>query len=453
MTRSRMVLLAFALLCSAQAQKTESFDVFTFAAPTGWQRDATSSNVLKFSRVKGGQYCLFGLYRAIRGTGKAQSDFGADWQSLVVGPLKPEGNPENQAGDAKNGWQNWVGGANFQHEGSTSLALLSTYSGGGQAASILMLTNDPTCVNDLERFLAAMTLKKPSASAVSAPTAPAASAVKSRYAFSTTNFDDGWVSVEQKDWMLSKKGTVTVRLHYPNAALKEIFDSDKLLTEAWNTLVAPHYRDLQGYKQDFDTMNYFRPYLAAGTATSTETGQRVYVSLFRQEDSGWIEVVTPDKATFVNQFGVDIDHMDALENAAWSKLKGLRGLNRFAVAASDLQGEWSSNASGMTQWVNSVTGLSAGATGFSSNETFEFGPNGTYHWSIVLASGVIGAQKFQSAKSDGKLSMKGHWQISFSNIENKPRLFNAYFEVGRGVRILWLMPSDSSGANAFVRVK
>ncbi|THF69203.1 hypothetical protein E7T06_13085 [Deinococcus sp. Arct2-2] len=87
-------------------------------------------------------------------------------------------------------------------------------------------------------------------------------------------------------------------------------------------------------------------------------------------------------------------------------------MNRFAVSANDLKGEWSSDAGGMTQWVNSSTGLSAGATGFASN--------------------VIGAQTFQSAASGGKLAIKRNWQITFSEIEHKPRVYNAYFEAGKG---------------------
>lgn len=452
------------LLSSVQAQKQETFDIFTLNAPSGWKRE-TSDGVLRYSRNQGGLYCLFDVYRALNGTNNLEKDFQAEWQSIVVKRFNPSSPPELEKGAPQNGWQNQLGGAAFPYQGGNSLAILSTFSGGGRIASILMLTNDEKCLPEFEKFLAGLTLKKPAAS-VPAPPSPAAAntkpaanpqtaaqPIKSTFAFNTTNFDDGWVSVEQKDWVLSKKGNITVRLHYPSDALKGIYDSDKLLSAAWNTLVAPRYRDLEGYKQDFDTMNYFRPYLAAGTATSLESGQRVYVSLFRQDDSGWIEIVTPDRATFAQQFGVDIDTVDTVGTDGWGKLKGLRGLNRFAVAGSDLRGEWSSNASGMTQWVNAVTGLSAGATGFSSNVTFVFGPNGTYQWSLVMASGVIGAQTFQSAKSSGKLTMKGNWQINFSDIEKKPKLYNAYFEAGRGVRILWLQDSGYGSYSAFVRVK
>lgn len=124
------------------------------------------------------------------------------------------------------------------------------------------------------------------------------------------------------------------------------------------------------------------------------------------------------------------------------------------MSAADLKGEWSSSAGGITQWVNSFTGLSAGATGFSSNVTFTFGPGSAYTWNLVMASGVIGAQNVQSARSSGQFSMKGNWQVNFSDIERRPRLYNAYFEAGRGAqRILWLQDTAYGGYSAFIRVK
>ncbi|WP_022799689.1 hypothetical protein [Deinococcus ficus] len=464
--RALTVLLSFSAVSTsalAQTPKTETFDVFTFTAPAGWTRAAPGAGVLRFSRSRDGLYCLFDLYRSARGTGRLDADFQAEWANLVVKPLSPEGEPELDTGPAQNGWQNRLGGAPFTYEGGTSLAVLSTYSHSGaqQAASILMLTNDEGCLNDFDRFLAGVKLGRPAAAtpAPAAPPAPAATTanlqpVKSAFTFNTTTFDDGWVSVEQKDWVLSRKGAVTVRLHYPHPALGYEPDSDKLLTRAWNTLVAPRYRDLQGFGQGFDTLNFERPHLAAGTATSVETGQRVYVALFSQAESGWIEVVTPDQATFEREFGLTPAGMYGADRERLNRLRNLRGLNRFAVSAADLKGEWSSSAGGITQWVNSFTGLSAGATGFSSNVTFTFGPGSAYIWNLVMASGVIGAQNVQSARSSGQFSMKGNWQVNFSDIERRPRLYNAYFEAGRGgQRILWLQDTAYGGYSAFVRVK
>jgi hypothetical protein len=118
-------------------------------------------------------------------------------------------------------------------------------------------------------------------------------------------------------------------------------------------------------------------------------------------------------------------------------LANMNGYNRFAVAASDLYGKWTTSFSGMTQYVNVYTGADAGATSFSSAQSFQFSSN-TYHWELSSAGGVVGNLKFQGAKSDGKHSVPNNWQIYFSDLEGKPKTYNAYFSCIKGARMLWL---------------
>ena len=89
-------------------------------------------------------------------------------------------------------------------------------------------------------------------------------------------------------------------------------------------------------------------------------------------------------------------------------MAGMSNYNKFAVAASDLKGKWSSNFTGMTQYVNAVTGADAGANTHASNENFEFTTGDSYKWDLGVASGFVGNIKFQSAKSPGKFSMIGN---------------------------------------------
>ncbi len=48
--------------------------------------------------------------------------------------------------------------------------------------------------------------------------------------------------------------------------------------------------------------------------------------------------------------------------------------NKFAVAASDLSGKWTSDFSGTIQYVNANTGFDAGMDTHASKENFQFGP-------------------------------------------------------------------------------
>ena len=112
--------------------------------------------------------------------------------------------------------------------------------------------------------------------------------------------------------------------------------------------------------------------------------------------------------------------------------------NKFAVASSDLSGKWSNKFSGMTQYANIYTGASAGADTHASAENFVFGAGNTYKWDLAVASGFVGSIKFQSVKSSGKFSVPNNWQVTFSDIEGKPRTYNASFSAVKGARILWL---------------
>jgi len=85
----------------------------------------------------------------------------------------------------------------------------------------------------------------------------------------------------------------------------------------------------------------------------------------------------------------------------------------------------------------------------SSEQTFEFFSNGTYTWSINVASGFVGNIKFSNAKSSGTFTNPNNWQIHFSNLEGKPRLYNAYFSCVKGARILWLQDTGYGGYTSY----
>jgi hypothetical protein len=98
----------------------------------------------------------------------------------------------------------------------------------------------------------------------------------------------------------------------------------------------------------------------------------------------------------------------------------------------------------MIQYVNVYTGADAGANTHSSTESFQFTGN-TYHWELSSASGMVGNLKYQGTKSDGAFSLPNNWQIHFSDLEGKPKTYNAFFSCVKDARILWL--EDSSYAS------
>ena len=92
----------------------------------------------------------------------------------------------------------------------------------------------------------------------------------------------------------------------------------------------------------------------------------------------------------------------------------------------------------MLQYANIYTGADAGANTHASAENFVFGAGNTYKSDLGVASGMVGNIKFQSVKASGKFSVPNNWQVTFSNIEGKPRTYSASFYVVKGARVLWL---------------
>jgi hypothetical protein len=208
------------------------------------------------------------------------------------------------------------------------------------------------------------------------------------------------------------------------------------LKNAWNVLVAPKYSSASNF--EFKPLTNWEPIeFAEADMVEKSSGRQVHVVLFKKDyNSGggkYVEFITPDKTTFEQEFGAY--HEGSL---GWERMEKMASYNKFAVAASDLSGKWTSDFSGAIQYVNAYTGFDAGMDTHASNENFQFGQGQNYNWDLGVASGAVGNIKFQSVKSSGHFSMAGNWQITFSDIEGKARTYDTYFSCIKGLRILWL---------------
>jgi hypothetical protein len=266
---------------------------------------------------------------------------------------------------------------------------------------------------------------------------PVAKTTGTGYTFTTTNFDDGWTSTVQEDWVQVIKGNTKVLIHYPNKVTDE-YTTVALddLRRAWNILVAPKYSGMTNPEFKIIT-GWQYIYFAEAEANEKTTGKKVHVVLFKYCYSNgtgkYLEFITTDKTSFENEFCAYHE-----SSSGWEKMENMATYNKFAISAADLKGKWTNKFTGTLQYVNTYTGNSAGMDTHASNEKFEFGPGNTYKWDLGIASGFVGNIKFQSAKSNGKFSVIKNWQINFSDIEGKPRTYPASFSCIKGMRILWI---------------
>lgn len=291
------------------------------------------------------------------------------------------------------------------------------------------------------------------------------------YAFNTTNFDDGWTSTIQEDWVEVTKANIKVLLHFPKEGTIFPAAPDQLTTAAWNILVAPRYSQLINFKTAYVEINN-RPYFGMGTVTEANSGNSVFVVLFRR-GAGWMEVITPDVQTFTQEFGFNpetirwakvteysggyvVDNSQGVvikadEADIYNKLDNMFGRNKFAVAASDLDntGRWNANYASNTFYYNYYTGNAAGMSTFSASEWFDFSSGNNYHWEAVMTNTGGGVMNAAQTKSDGTFKSLNNWQMIFSNIGGKEKTFDVYFSAVRAGRVLWMNDANYPGSGIF----
>ncbi|WP_310557361.1 hypothetical protein [Flavobacterium sp.] len=438
-----LLLILFSINMVAQK---EIFDVATYTVPKGWKKQ-TSESTLQFTKedTNKGTYCAITLFKSMPSTATTAENFDLTWKSVVKQMVSETAEPQLQPTETENGWETQTGFATFEAEGTKNVVYLITSSDNVTMMSMLILTNSDAYQTEITNFIASIILKKSNKSSIK----PVKNTVKTNtlvsiakndgFAFTTTNFDDGWNSTVQDDWVEVTNENLKVVLHYPNKAVDD-YSSDLMagLKYAWDMLVAPKYSSATN--MEFKPLYSWQSIeFAEAEMVEKSTGKTVYVVFFKKHynnGSGrYVEFIAADKFSFEKEFGAYTNQALA---SSWDKMANMTNYNKFAVATTDLKGKWTSNFSGMTQYVNAYTGANAGANTHASNESFEFGAGNTYKWDLGVASGFVGNIKFQSVKSAGKFTNLNNWQIKFSDIEGKPKSYNIQFSCIKGARILWI---------------
>ena len=394
------------------------------------------------------------LMKAVTGSANSKDNFNAAWETVVKEMVKVTSAPTMQPSSKENGWEAQSGYAPFEADGNKGIAILVTTSGYQKMVNILVLTNTDAYEKEVSSFLESVDLDKTANSKVIRPTTSSVKPTQSiakqdGYTFTTSNFDDGWTSTVQEDWVEVIKGNVKVLIHYPKEGTIFPADPEPLTNGAWNILVAPRYSKLRNYRTTYIS-TYNRAYLGFGYAIENASGREVYIVFFRQGDTGWIEFVVPDKNTFIREFRFDPETIKwDSETDLLKPLVAMTTYNRFAVAAADLKGTWTNDFTGVQQLYHVYTGNYAGMNIHQSNQTFQFGAANTYNWSLLAVNGMVGNTNYAQAKSSGKFSVPNNWQINFSDLEGKPKKYNAFFSCIKGARLLHLLDAQNPGTGIY----
>ena len=456
-----IVLFLFTIAATTVFAQQQTFDLVTYTPPKGWTKNVEETLVsYTITDGKKNTWCRMMVIKSTISKGTIEADFESEWQELIVKNYKPsDDRKENEVQEA-DGWIIKAGSCKFTFDNSEAMAMLTTASGYDRCVSIVAVTNNKDYLKDVQALIASVDLIKPNMASAQTETKKLQTdqqnalntplpAKQDGFAFTTTNFDDGWTSSVQEDWVEVTKGNIKALLHFSYKRNTTSSDPDPITNDAWNILVAPRYSNLKNYLVKY-VSDYDRVHLAAGNVTDNATGKEVYVAFISRSSNVWIEFISPDKNAFIKAFGINFDEISwNSDKAIFDPLLKLANCNKFAVAASDLNGKWSSSSSSVQQYYNIYTGDNAGMNLNTANRTFQFGAGNTYQWNFVWVNGFVGKEKVAQDKSSGKFSMLNDWQVQFSNMGGKPEAYDAYFTCIKGGRILWMNSVQSPGSGIF----
>ncbi len=426
---------------SALAQSVQTYDLLQFRPPEGSREDMKV--LVQFTKVSGKSFCRYAVYRSLPSVGDAAADFSAEWTSL--GKARGGGGPVPPARSelGANGWSRIDGVAEEQTAATGRFRVRQvTFSGNGQRTSALSLYNDDTmCQQRVDAFMASL---MPVASQTAAPTPPMDNGAKAPvrsantgFAFTTTNFDDGWVATEQPDWVRVAKGNAVVLIHHTQPDIRPFNNVHEATAFVWDTIVAPRYSNLSKLwlRRSWyaDGGAFGAKHFAEGDLTEKATGKRVHVALFRNGNgSRWLEFVTPDKEAFQKQFTAVYEQ----DGTNWDKLSVMANNNKFAVVASDLPGNWKSSSGAGIEYFNVYSGSSMGMASASSTTDFTFDPGGTYTSVYKGVDGMNGQNRYVGANYRGTVTVD-RWEMKLTNrFKGATDAFAVQFEAVKGGRIL-----------------
>jgi hypothetical protein len=434
--------------CSSNAQ-TKKFDILSFTVPAKFALREQKQRLV-YEKKEGNTFCQIHIWPAQQGSADPNANFKTDWDHFA-GNLYKIGEPKEKQTEKQNGWDIVTGVGVAEMDSIQFIVSVSTFTQGDISWCAVTLFNDEKYAADIDKMLGS--IKADVKKFVSKTNPPgnvtvnnndnshgSSKPVSNGFHFTTTNFDDGWVAIPNEDWVETTKGNIKALIHYPNKAADEYNpDGDAALKIAWDILLAPRYSNaVNMFFKDGDSF-FSLPNYASAEMTDNATGKRVYVVLYKRTyytgNNKYVEIIASGQAAFEQQFG---NYETNKANKTWDVLNNLQEKNKFAVAAGDLNGTWTSDFGAAISYVSVYTGLHAGTDVHSSTESFQCFNGGKYEWNLSTANGRIGDIRFQSAKSAGTVTVPDNWHVRFSDIEGKPRTYEAMFSCIKGLRILWL---------------
>jgi hypothetical protein len=424
------------------AQAPENFDIASFTALKTWKKE-TKTNVVTYTKTNNntGGYCIIAVYKSIASLGTIDKDYNSEWKELVTDRFMVNGNPETATEKKSDGWQVKAGSSLIKTDNGDAVAILSVFSDGAVSMSVLTLLNKEEYLADADNFIASVKLKKTQPGtkpAVQEPGQPPTSAPGGKYQFTTSNFDDGWVSTVQNEYVLVEKENNAVYLlyHVPYNASQFSGTGVRDAEYYWDNYLIKYFHTKSKQYNDGGSIALKPPYME-GYATDKRTGRACFIGMYLLIVPNAVSLVigtAPDENAFRKLYPKSNDPF-------LSDLAAMERYNKFAVASGDIIGKWQDGNTQTAHWYyESPSGYQgyAGMTLAATSTTYLFNSNGSYTSIHNGATGSVGNMSTFQQEYKGKYTVT-NWSITATNRwQGKTARFEVYFSAVRGGRILHL---------------
>lgn len=434
---SSIIFLSLALCATAQQKKT--FDIFSYVAPKDFLLKENKDK-LYFDKTDGKSYCQIFVYPAVSGESDVEKDFDKNWNFFARNATQGVNAPETKDTGNNNGWQMVFGAARGTYNKKQFVVTISTFTKGSITYFVASVFSDQKYIQLTQDFMAAVVpdekqfVNKLNQQPPQNETAETNNTIKPNSTGITkynSNFDDGWKSSPQTEFVKVEKAGTEVRLHYIDKALDDARPNTIDAPEYyWSKYVEPFY--MVSNPEKWSGIEYPTIYFMQGSAVDKQTGKQCYVAIKIVYSGGArpIVVITPDENSYKQLFGHP-NNVDRMLN-----------YNKFAITANDITGKWKGSGGGGLEYYNVYSGAYAGMSTISTSDEFCFNNDGSYSSSFRSANTNFGSTQFGAVDYKGKFTVSD-WTITATNRHNnKTTLFNAQLSAVKGGYLLFMSDSE-----------
>ena len=451
--RFTLLILFLNVIIHSIAQNTEKFDITNYSVPADWVKE-TGNDFVAYTVVNDqkGEYARILLFASQPVTGNIEQDFATEWKELVLENYHPGNFTNTGVSDYKDGWVSKIGVAPFQYKNKNHAVVLNMLIKGNTKISSVFISNTTAYQKVFEDFGSSLSFGNSGSvsnqqqvkSAEQIPNPPPVNEPvivnqphNAGFTYTSSNFDDGWISTIQKDWVMVERNNARVYLYYAVPYNADNFSGTGVMDRDyyWDNYVALQFRiTSKQYNDAGEFVSSLKPKYVEGQGTDPISGRQVFVAMTLSVSPNAAQLTVasfPDEGSFRQAFPSANDKFT-------SDLTNMSRYNKFAIGTDDFLGTWQSGGTQMTQWYDAITGAYAGATMAASSATFTFQPGNIYISIQNGATGAVGAMNTFQQENKGN-STVSNWNMILTNrYQGKTSNFDAHYQAVRGGRLLYL---------------